>query len=89
MSNQGKKILNMFAFIGIFLVAVALLLAQVLEWIGIQNWNIISAINTIGQCIAYIVTAIYAFFYVRSKRNLWWWLAYAIAVAVVVVVLIF
>ena len=89
MSNQNfKKVINMLAFIGLFLVAVALIVAQILSWIGVTA-SILNTIRFVGECIAYLVTAIYAFFYVRTKRNFWWWIAYTAAVVIIIVLLIF
>ena len=82
-----KRIVNMFAFLGLAFIAFALLLTQVLSWIGV-DFQVLHYIQVVGEYIAYVVTAIYAFVFVRSKRNVWWWVAYFVAVAVIVAMLI-
>lgn len=85
MSNTNlKRFVNLIAFIGLCMVAIALILQMIFN-----SGDIINAIRTIGECIAYSVTAIYALFYVRSKRNVWWWIAYVVAVTVVILLVIF
>ena len=82
-----KKFMNMLAFIGLCLVAGALLLAKLLSVFGVSA-NAISAIHTVGECMAYIVTMVYAFNYVRGKRSPWWWVAYWVSVVVIVLIFI-
>ena len=87
MSNSGKRIINMLAFIGLFLIALALILAKLLGVFGISA-SVTDAIQMVGECIAYVVTAIYSFLFVRRQRNVWWWVAYIVSVVVVVLLLI-
>ena len=82
-----KKFMNMIAYIGLVCVAAALLLAKILGWLK-AGASVVSALATIGQCFAYIVTMVYAFHYVRGKRNVWWWVTYWVAVVVVVAMVI-
>lgn len=82
-----KKFMNMLAFIGLCLVAFALLLAKLLGVFGVSA-SAVSAIQMVGECIAYVVTMVYAFYYVRSKRNAWWWVAYCVSVVVVLLLII-
>ena len=82
-----KKFMNMLAFVGIVCVAFALLLAKLLGVFGVSA-QIVSVIAKIGQCMAYIVTMVYAFQFVRGKRNVWWWVAYWVSVVVVVLMVI-
>ena len=82
-----KKFMNMLAFIGLCLVAGSLLLAKLLAVFGVSA-NAISAIHTVGECMAYIVTMVYAFYFVKSKRNMWWWIAYIVAVVAVLTLVI-
>ena len=77
-----SKVVNFIAFIGLAMVAVVLVLQKIVQG------EIIGALRTIGEAIAYFVTAISAFFYVRSKRNVWWYVAYTVAVVLVVVFMI-
>lgn len=81
--NNFGKIINCIAFFGFAIIAFVLML-QNFQFSGV----IVEALRVIGESIAYIVTAISAFFYVRSKRNVWWYVAYAVAVVLVAVFMI-
>ncbi|MBO5884644.1 MAG: hypothetical protein J6Q51_02505 [Clostridia bacterium] len=82
-----KRFMTMVAFIGLFLVALALLLAKLLGVFGVSA-SAVSAIRTVGECIAYLVTIVYAYNFVRTKRSAWWWVAYCVSVVVVVLLII-
>lgn len=80
-SNFGK-VMNFIAFVGLAIVAVILVLQKIL------SGEIIGALRTIGESIAYFVTAVSAFFYVKTKRNVWWYVAYAVCVILVIVFMV-
>ena len=82
-----KKFMNMLAFIGIVVVAIALLIAKILALVDVSA-GAVTALQMVGECIAYIVTMVYAFYFVKNKRNVWWWVAYVAAVVVVVLLII-
>lgn len=82
-----KRFMNMLAFIGLALIAVALIVAKILGAVGVTA-SVVSAVRTVGECIAYIVTAVYAFYFVKNKRNAWWWVVYCVSIVVVVLLLI-
>lgn len=86
-NGSMKRVVNMFAFVGLTFIAFALLLTQVLNWVGV-SMDVLNWFQRVGECIAYVVTAIYAFVYVRTKRNVWWWVAYAVALTVIVVMFV-
>ena len=86
-NGNMKRVVNMLAFLGLALIAFALLLSRVLGWIGVSV-NVLYWFQRVGECLAYVVTAIYAFVYVRTKRNMWWWIAYAVALTVIVLMLV-
>lgn len=77
-----SKVMNFIAFVGLAIVAVVLVLQKIL------SGEIIGALRTIGESIAYFVTAISAFFYVRTKRNIWWYVAYTVFVVLVIVFMV-
>lgn len=79
-----SKIFEFIAFVGLCCVAVVLVLQNILK----ANGDIVNALRLVGECIAYFVTAVSAFFYVRSKRNVWWYVAYTIAVVLIIVFVI-
>lgn len=82
--NNFNKVFEFIAFIGLACIAVVLVLQNILK----ANGNVVSALRLVGECIAYFVTAVSAFFYVRSKRNVWWYVAYTIAVVLIIVFVI-
>lgn len=82
--NNFGKIINCIAFIGLIMVAIVLVLQKIFSGDG----SFISALRVIGESIAYTITAISAFFYVRTKRNVWWYVGYTAAVILVVVFII-
>ena len=82
-----KKFMSMLAFVAMFMVAFALLLAKLLGVFGVSA-NITGAILKVGECLAYIVTMVYAFNYVKGKRSPWWWVAYWVSVVVIVLIFI-
>lgn len=87
MANGGsnfKNFLNMVAFVGVIAVACALLFGVIFS----GNNELSSALSLVAQCIAYLVTAIYAFYFVYSKRNAVLTIVYIIAVVAIVVLLI-
>ena len=81
--NNFGKIVNFIAFAGLAIIAVVLILQKIN-----LSGDLMNAFRTIGESIAYTVTAISAFFYVRSKRNVWWYVAYTVAVVLVAVFMI-
>ncbi|MBQ3494460.1 MAG: hypothetical protein IJA69_03505 [Clostridia bacterium] len=86
-NGSMKRVVNMFAFVGMCLIAFALLLMRILGWVGVSI-DVLYWFQRVGECLAYVVTAIYAFVYVRTKRNVWWWVAYAVALTVIVLMLV-
>ena len=80
--SNMTKVVNFIAFIGLAMVAIVLVLQKIVQG------EIIGALRTIGEAIAYFITAVSAFFYVRSKRNVWWYVAYTVAVILVVIFMV-
>ena len=81
--NNFGKIVNFIAFVGLSCVAVVLILQSIFA-----EGAFLSALRVIGESIAYFVTAVSAFFYVRTKRNVWWYVAYTVFVALVVIFMV-
>lgn len=80
--NNTKKVINFIAFVGLMMVAVVLVLQKIVQG------DLINAMRVVGESIAYLITAISAFFYVRSKRNVWWYVAYTVALVLVVIFMV-
>lgn len=84
---KWKKIVNFFAFVAVVLIAVAMLASLILAQIGVSA-SVLGSIRLIGEIIAYIITMIAAFHFVRSKRSLPITLTYAISATAILVLLI-
>ena len=60
--NNFGKVLDFIAFIGLCIVTSVLVLQAIFT-----GGEVINAFRTIGECIAYFITAISAYFYVKTK----------------------
>ena len=67
------------------MVAVALLIAQLANWFGSSGGSLVQALTLVANFIAYLITAIAAFYYVRSKKNVWVTVVFIIALIVMFV----
>lgn len=81
---KGKQFVNLMAYISIGLIAISFILRKILGVWFDDGATIIVAINTISQSIAYAITAIFAFFYAKSKRNIGWMIAYIVFVIAII-----
>lgn len=84
---KGKQFVNFLAYIAIAFVAVALLLAKIFAAFDLSS-GLINALNIIAQVIAYAITAVFAFFYAKSRRHIGWMIAYIVFVIVIIVFLV-
>ena len=85
-----KWVLNMLSFIALVLVGVCLLLQVIFNAIDASRLaSATNAIRTVGECIAYCVIAVYAFFFIRHKKNPVWAVLYAIALTAILILIIF
>lgn len=75
-----KGIINLLAFVAVGLIGVTLLLNS----IGILG-EISGAFTMVANILAYIITAIAAFYYVRNKKNVWVWIIYVVALVLIVI----
>lgn len=86
-NGNFKKFVYIVAFIGTICVALALVLQAIFK--GNTNMaKFTNAINIVGQVIAYSITCVSAFFYVKNKRNVAWMITYCVAVTVIIVMVI-
>lgn len=80
---KGKSIVNFLAYISIGLIAVVLVMGKLLGWL--VNPNFLSVLNLIAQIIAYVITAVFGFFFAKSKKSMGWMVAYIIFVVIIIV----
>lgn len=83
---KGKSFVSLMSYISIALIAVSLILGKLLGWL--VNPSIVNVMNLIAQIIAYVITAVYAFAFAKSKRSMGWMVAYIIFVIAIIVFLV-
>ena len=83
---KGKGFINFIAYVSIGLIAVALILGKLLGWL--INPSVLSVMNLIAQIIAYAITAVFAFFFAKSKKSIGWMVAYVIFVVAIIIFLV-
>jgi len=84
---KGKSFVNFIAYIAIAFIAVALILGKILAAIGLSS-TVVAALNLIAQIIAYTITAVFAFYYAKSRKQIGWMIAYIIFVIAIIVFLV-
>ena len=87
MRNQlnAKKFFHAMAFVALVISGIALLISKIFFN---ANTTVSAVLNNIAYVLSFAVTAFFAFFYVRTKRNIAWTIVYIIAVIIVVVPLV-
>jgi len=75
-----KGIINFLSFISVGLIGVTLLLGKIGILPGISG-----ALIIVANVLAYIITAIAAFCYVRNKKNVWVWIVYIVSIVLIVI----
>lgn len=88
MDLRWKRFVNLTAFVGTMLVAIALIAKYLLTWLDVNSPKIIAQIGNVGQLIAYVVLISAAFFYVKTKRKPVWYVLYAIATTAIIILAI-
>ncbi|MBQ8430529.1 MAG: hypothetical protein IJX26_01115 [Clostridia bacterium] len=83
----AKKFFNLIAFCALILAAVALLVSKILGWLAVAT-DFSAILNTVSYVLAFVVTAMGAFNYVRTLRSWLWMLIYVAALLIVVVPLV-
>ena len=80
-SFSWSRIFRIIAFWAVVFIACALILSKIIPSIG-------SALQLIGNILAYIVVLAYSFSYALYKRNIWYFVAWAVACVLIVVFVI-
>ena len=84
---KGKGFVNFMAYIAIAFIAVALILGKIFAAVGLSS-TVIGALNLIAQIIAYTITAVFAFYYAKSRKHIGWMIAYIIFVIAIIIFLV-
>ena len=81
---KGKGFVNLLAYFAVAFIAVALILTKIFssfpKLVAVTN-----ALTMIAQVIAYSITAVYAFYYAKSKKHIAWMIAYILFVIAIIV----
>lgn len=80
---KSNSFLNCVAYVAIALIAISLVLGKLLGWL--INPNVLAIMTLIAEVIAYIITAVYGFFFAKSKKTIGWMVAYIIFVVLIIV----
>jgi len=72
--------------LSVALIAIVLIFSRLLGWL--VNPQILSVLNLVAQIIAYTITAVFAFFFAKSKRSNVWMICYIIFVILIIVFLV-
>ena len=81
---KGKQFINFMAYLAVAFIAVALILGKILGAVGLSS-SIVGALNLLAQVIAYTITAVFAFFYAKSKNHIAWMICYVIFVVAIII----
>ena len=84
---NSKKFFNLLAFCALVISGIVLVLTKVLAVCGVI-WAGLGILNTIAYILAFLVLAIAAFNYVRTKHSTVWNIVYIVAVLLALVPLI-
>ncbi len=84
---KGKSFVNFLAYIAVAFIAVALILTKIFNALDVSN-TITGALTLVAQVIAYAITAVFAFYYAKSKKHIAWMICYILFVIAIIVFLI-
>ena len=81
---KGKRIFSAFAFFATVLIAFALMFRAIFQ----SNPDVVRALMLTGEIIAFGITMITAFSYVKEKKHIAWKIIYAVAVTAIIALLV-
>jgi len=89
-SNTAKtsRFMNFLAYVAIIFVGIALIISLIFNWAD-GSAEVARAFEIIANLLAYIAVGFYSYFYARSKRNIWFLIAWVVAVVLIIVFFVF
>ena len=84
---KGNAFVNFLAYLAVAFIAVALILGRIFAAVGLSS-TVINALNLVAQVIAYTITAVFAFYYARTRKHIAWLICYVIFVIAIIVFLV-
>lgn len=82
-----KQFFNALAFVALAISGLALVISTILGRLNVAQ-DVVSILKNISYCLAFVVTAISAYRYVKTKRSTAWLVIYILCVIFVVVPLV-
>jgi len=80
---KNKQFVNLMAYISIAFIATSLILTKILGALEVGS-ALIGALDLIAQVIAYSITAVYAFFFAKTRKNIGWLIAYVVFIVAII-----
>lgn len=84
---KGKGFVNFMAYIAVAFIAVALILGKIFSAFP-KLAMVTNALSLIAQIIAYTITAVFAFYYAKSRKHIAWMICYILFVIAIIVFLV-
>ena len=81
---KGKGFINLLAYFAVAFIAVALILTKIFSAFP-RLLSVASALTLIAQIVAYSITAVYAFYFAKSKKHIAWMICYVLFVIAIIV----
>ncbi|MBO7219374.1 MAG: hypothetical protein J6V40_05320 [Clostridia bacterium] len=76
-----RGFMNLVAFIAMCCIGVALVFGKIFP-------SVASAFDSVAKILAYLITAVSAFYFVRNKRNTVYYIVWAVVVVLIVVLML-
>ena len=84
---KGKGFVNFVAYISVAFIAIALILGKIFSAFP-KLAMVTNALSLIAQIIAYTITAVFAFYFAKSKKHIAWMICYVLFVIAIIVFLV-
>lgn len=84
---KGKQFVNLLSYFAIAFIAIALVINKILGALSVGA-AVANALTLIAEIIAYAITAVFAFYFAKSKRNIAWMIVYIIAIILIIIFLV-
>ena len=81
---KGKGFINLLAYFAVAFIAVALILTKIFTAFP-RLMAVADALTMIAQVVAYSITAVYAFYFAKSKKHIAWMILYVLFVIAIIV----
>ena len=81
---KGKGFINLLAYFSVAFIAIALILTKIFSEFP-NLLAVANALTLIAQIVAYSITAVYAFYFAKSKKHIAWMIAYVLFVIAIIV----